>query len=72
MSTTNYCLPISLALHLAGMHEGKLHDYAASILHEIGYYAEVTRDYAFCYLDPVGTDIQDRSEEHTSELQSTL
>jgi len=60
VSQTNYCLPISLALHLAGLHDDKLHQLAHTILHEMGYYVEVLRDYAFCFQNPdVGTDIQD-------------
>ena len=37
-SQTNFCLPISLALHLGGLHDQKLHELAHSILHEIGSY----------------------------------
>ena len=37
-SQTNFCLPISLALHLSGLHDQKLHELAHSILHEIGSY----------------------------------
>ena len=43
VSQTNYCLPISLALHLAGMHEEKLHQLAHTILNEMGYYREISR-----------------------------
>lgn len=59
VSQTNFCLPISLALHLAGMHDSKLHELAHEILHQIGYYVEVTRDFTDCYVDPNGSDIQD-------------
>jgi len=59
VSQTNYCLPISLALHLAGLHGEKLHELAHSILHEMGYYVEVNRDFNGCFLDPKGTDIAD-------------
>lgn len=59
VSETNYCLPVSLALHLANLHDQRLHDLAHSILHEIGYYGEVTRDFSNCFVDQNGTDIQD-------------
>lgn len=58
-SQTNFCLPISLALHLAGMHEEKLHELAHTILHEIGSYVELNHDLHNCYLDPQGSDIED-------------
>lgn len=58
-SQTNFCLPISLALHLAGMHEEKLHELAHAILHEIGSYVELNHDFHNCYLDPQGSDIED-------------
>jgi len=59
VSETNYCLPISLALHLANLHDKRLHALAHSILHEIGYYGEITRDFSNCFVDINGTDIQD-------------
>lgn len=54
VSGPNFCLPISLALHLAGMHEEKLHALAHQILHDMGYYVEVTRDFTNCYVHPDG------------------
>lgn len=59
VSQTNYCLPVSLALHLAGKHEPKLHELAHSILHEMGYYVEVSRDYSYHFHNENGTDIPD-------------
>merc|ERR1712001_416938 len=59
VSDTNYCLPISLAMHLAGKHDEKQHELAHKILHEMGYYGEVTRDFINCFVDKDGTDIQD-------------
>jgi len=58
-SEPNFCLPISLALHLAGMHDQKLHELAHSILHEIGSYVELNHDYTNCYVDLQGSDIED-------------
>jgi len=58
-SQTNFCLPISLALHLGGLHDQKLHELAHSILHEIGSYVELNHDYTNCYVDPQGSDIED-------------
>ena len=54
VSQTNYCLPISLAMNLAGLHDVKLHALAHAILHEMGYYVELNRD-----LRNFGTDIED-------------
>ena len=59
VAATNYCLPISLAFHLANKHDEKLHDLAHKILNEIGYYGEVTRDFVNGFIDKDGTDIQD-------------
>jgi len=59
VSQTNYCLPISLALHLSGMHDPKLHELAHTILHEMGYYIETTRDFIHGFDNPSATDIQD-------------
>jgi len=58
-SQTNFCLPISLALHLAKLHEEKLHELAHAILHDIGSYVELNHDYHNCFLDPDGSDIED-------------
>ena len=55
----NFCLPISLALNLAGISDPRVHAPAHSILTEIGYFLQVTRDYVNCYVDPFGTDIKD-------------
>jgi len=58
VSQTNYCLPISLAMHLAGLHDRKLHELAHTILHEMGYYVELNRDLRD-FNSPDGSDIQD-------------
>jgi farnesyl diphosphate synthase len=55
----NFCLPISLALHLANLSDPRIHSVAHSILKEIGYFLQVTRDYVNCYVDPYGMDIKD-------------
>jgi len=46
-------------MHLAGKHDEKQHELAHKILHEMGYYGEVTRDFINCFVDKDGTDIQD-------------
>lgn len=58
VSQTNFCLPVGLALHLAGLSGTNIHEQAHAILHEIGYFVEVTRDFVNCYVDPDGVDIQ--------------
>jgi len=54
---TNYCLPVSLALHLEGIHEEHLHKAAHNILHELGYFAQLTRDFQNCYVNEGHEDI---------------
>jgi len=59
VSQTNYCLPISLAMNLAGLHDVKLHALAHTILHQMGYYVELHRDLRNCFVETDGTDIED-------------
>ena len=53
----NYCLPVSLALHLDGIHERAVHNGAHSILHELGYFAQLTQDFANCWVESDNQDI---------------
>ena len=59
VSQINFCLPVSLALHLADISDPRIHNIANSILTEIGYFLQVTRDYVNCFVDPNGTDIKE-------------
>ena len=54
-----YVLPVQLALHLAGLNGDKVHDQAQKVLNDIGFLAEMTGDFADCFYDESGTDIQD-------------
>ena len=45
-------------MHLAGLHDRKLHELAHTILHEMGYYVELNRDLRD-FNSPDGSDIQD-------------
>lgn len=55
----DYCLPVSLALHLANIHQPEVHIGARKILHQMGYISELYHDFVNCYADPEGKDIQD-------------
>merc|ERR1711997_1223366 len=55
----HYCLPVSLALHLANIHQPEVHTGARNILHQMGYFSEIYHDFANCFVDPDGRDIQD-------------
>merc|ERR1719431_1132010 len=50
-------LPISLALHLAGLHQHTLHQQARRILTDIGFSCQVQQDYDNCFKDPKEGDI---------------
>jgi len=54
---TNYCLPVSLAFHLKGIHEENLHKGAHNILHELGYFAQLTKDFQNCFVTEGNDDI---------------
>lgn len=43
VSNTSYLLPISLALHLAGLNDEKLQHLAKSIFDQVGYISQVRR-----------------------------
>eukprot|EP00095_Tigriopus_kingsejongensis_P008642 maker-scaffold426_size175065-snap-gene-0.46 protein:Tk08642 transcript:maker-scaffold426_size175065-snap-gene-0.46-mRNA-1 annotation:"farnesyl pyrophosphate synthase" len=60
VSSISYCLPISLAFHKIGIHEPEVHKQIRMIFNEIGYFAQINRDYANCYLDAQGKDIQEK------------
>ena len=49
--------PISLALHLAGLHQDPVHDLARRILTDIGFFCQVQQDYDNCFKDPKEGDI---------------
>ncbi len=51
VSTPSYVLPVSLALHLAGLNDPKVHHRARSIFEEVGLFAQVNRDYAGYFLE---------------------
>ena len=42
---SNYCLPVSLAMHLRGISGAKLHQEAHKILFELGYLTQLKKDY---------------------------
>lgn len=60
VSAISYCLPISLAFHKFGIHDPQVHKQIRMIFNEVGYFAQINRDYANCYLDPSGTDIKNK------------
>ena len=41
----NYCLPMSLAMHLRGISADHMHQEAHKILFELGYYSQLKKDY---------------------------
>ena len=49
--------PVSLALHLAGLHQEAVHDQAKRILTDIGFFSQVQQDYDNCFRDPKEGDI---------------
>lgn len=49
--------PVSLALHLAGLHQAEVHMQAKNILTEIGYFGQVRQDHDNCFKDPQEGDI---------------
>jgi len=55
----HYCLPVSMALHLAGIHQPEVHVTARKILHQMSYFQEFYHDFANCFENPNGRDIQD-------------
>ena len=59
IAQTNFRLPISLALHHAKITDPRVHEIALSILSEITYFLQVTRDFVNCFVDPFGSDIKD-------------
>ena len=59
VTQTNFCLPLTLALHLANISDPRVHETAYSILGNISYFLQVTRDYVNCFVDPFGSDIKD-------------
>ena len=42
--------PCSLALHLSGLSQPSVHQQAKAVFNEVGYFADLNRDYANCYL----------------------
>ncbi|TRY79834.1 hypothetical protein TCAL_05808 [Tigriopus californicus] len=60
VSAISYCLPISLAFHKFGIHDPQVHKQIRMIFNEVGYFAQINRDYANCYLDPSGADIKNK------------
>jgi hypothetical protein len=63
IANTSYCLPVSLALHQAGLNDKKVHQQSKAVFNEIGYFADLNRDYANCYLadDRTGDIRQERN-----------
>lgn len=55
---TNYCLPVSLAMHLRGINEEPMHQAAHKILNELGYFAQLSKDYQNCFVDDDNEAIQ--------------
>jgi len=55
----HYCLPVSMALHLGGIHQPEVHNAARKILHQMSYFQEFYHDFANCFENPNGRDIQD-------------
>ncbi len=60
VANASYCLPVSLALHMAGLNEAKWHRQANAVFNEIGYFADLNRDYANCFRsDDCNADIRE-------------
>lgn len=55
---TNYCLPMSLAMHLRGISAEHMHQAAHKILNELGYYSQLKKDYKNCFVDVDNEAIQ--------------
>lgn len=60
----SFCLPVRLALYLAGIDDETTHEDANNILLEMGHYFQVQDDFMDCFVPPevlgkIGTDIQD-------------
>lgn len=55
----HYCLPVSVALHLAGIHQPEVHVGARNILYQMGYFSEIYHDFSNCFVLPDGRDIHD-------------
>ncbi len=51
VSSPRYVLPVSLALHLAGLSDPQVHHHARAIFDEIGLFSQVNRDYAGYFLE---------------------
>lgn len=56
---SKFILPVRLALHLGGLSDPKAHAQAQNILTEIGYLVEITGDFANCFYDTEGKDIEE-------------
>lgn len=54
-----YILPLQLALYAAGFDSPQIHKQADTVLNNIGFLAEVTGDFANCFYDETGRDIED-------------
>jgi len=54
-----YLLPLQLALYAAGFDSPQIHKEADTVLNDIGFLAEVTGDFANCFYDEAGRDIED-------------
>lgn len=50
VANASYFLPVSLALHLSGLSQHQVHQQAKAVFNEVGYFADLNRDYANCYL----------------------
>ncbi|KAH3887522.1 farnesyl pyrophosphate synthase-like [Dreissena polymorpha] len=60
----SFCLPVTVAMFMAGIDDQEMHQKAKAILLKMGHYFQVQDDYLDCYGDPevtgkIGTDIQD-------------
>jgi hypothetical protein len=50
---THFCLPVSLALHLASLSDPRVHEIAHSILTEISYFLQVYMLLRFEFTSPI-------------------